>query len=114
MGLEFHKTAGFSRGIGLFPQFVDGMVNLTDALVAVHHLHFHHHLGSRTVKQGAAPGIAHHGRVVGDAEIVGDQIVVLDSAAGKADFPGQYPVHVLIPGKPGGLALVKIQGVIIF
>ena len=114
MGLQLHQTAGLPRGIGLFPQLVDGPVDLADPLVPVHHLHLHHHPRPRAVEQVAAPGVAHDGGVICDAEIVGDQVVVLDRPAGEPDLFGKDPFHVLVFCKAINLSLVKIHGIIVF
>ena len=108
MGLQLHKAAGLARGIGLLPQFVNGPVDLADPFVAVHHLHLHHHSRARPVKQAAAPGISHNGGIIRDPEVMGDEIIILDRPAGKADLLWQNPVHILVLCQAARLPLVKV------
>ena len=113
MGLQLHQTAGLPGGVRLLPQLVDRPVDLAYALVAVHHLHLHDHPGAGPVKDAAAPGIAHDRGIIGDAEVVGDQVVVLDGPAGETDLLGQDPVHVRLLLERGRLPLVKVLGILI-
>ena len=113
MGIQLDLLTGLSGVAALLADLLHGPVDLPDGLVAVQRLQLHHHPGVGHIEKPGAPGVAHQGRILGDAEVVGDETVVLSGPGREADVLRQDPVQILLRAQLVGLPLIELHGVVV-